>query len=101
MMTVAHLEVVARTTPELLERVCRVLRHRGATLEHLLLTTTADAPCTTDAGSDTASAGCADPAERTRINLRARIHGDPDLMVRQLDRLPDVDLVRRQDGASS
>lgn len=75
-MVIAHLEVVARSTPELLERICRVLRHRGATLEHLVFST-AD--------------------ERVRIELSARLRGDPDLMVRQLDRLPDVETVCRFD----
>lgn len=84
-MTVAHLEVVARSTPELLERVCRVLRHRGATLEHLVLTTT-----TTIASTE--------GAPRTRIDLRARLRNpDADLIVRQLARLPDVHLARRRD----
>ncbi|XAS76753.1 ACT domain-containing protein [Dermatophilaceae bacterium Sec6.4] len=73
-MAIAHLEVVARSTPELLERICRVLRHRGATLEHLVFST-AD--------------------ERVRIELSARLRGDPDLMVRQLERLPDVETVCR------
>ncbi|MDQ2850151.1 MAG: ACT domain-containing protein [Allobranchiibius sp.] len=73
-MAIAHLEVVARSTPELLERICRVLRHRGATLEHLVFST-AD--------------------ERVRIALSARLRGDPDLMVRQLERLPDVETVCR------
>ncbi len=73
-MAIAHLEVVARSTPELLERICRVLRHRGATLEHLLFSTA---------------------GERVRIELSARLRGDPDLMVRQLDRLPDVETVCR------
>lgn len=73
-MAIAHLEVVARSTPELLERICRVLRHRGASLEHLVFST-AD--------------------ERVRIELSARLRGDPDLMVRQLERLPDVETVCR------
>jgi len=100
MMTVARLEIVARTTPELLERVCRVLRHRGATLEHLVLTTTSDAPSNA-AGSDAAPAGGASVVERTRIDLRVRLRGDADLIVRQLARLPDVHLVRSRDAARS
>ncbi len=98
-MTVVHLEVVARATPELLERVCRVLRHRGATLEHLILdATTDDAPghAYVD-GAPVAATGSITRVDMTRIEVRARLRGDPDLIVRQLVRLPDVHLVRRRD----
>jgi acetolactate synthase regulatory subunit len=82
-MTATCFEVVARTTPELLERVCRVLRHRGATVEHLVA-----------APTDPVAPG--DP-ELTRLELRARCTGDVDLLVRQLRRLPDVQLIRVRD----
>ena len=65
----ARLEVIARTTPELIERVCRLLRHRGASVGHLVVT--ADGHLTT-------------------LVLTARVSGNVDLLVRHLDRLPDV-----------
>jgi len=72
-----HLEVVARPAPELLERICRVLRHRGATVNHLV-----------------ARLDNADGAEVTRLDIRARVAGDVDILVRQLARLPDVHIAR-------
>ncbi len=60
---------LAGGTPELIERVCRLLRHRGASVEHLVVT--ADGHLTT-------------------LVLAARVSGNVDLLIRQLDRLPDV-----------
>lgn len=98
-MTVVHLEVLARATPELLERVCRVLRHRGATLEHLVLdTTTDDAPHDANVnGAPVAATGSNTRIPMTRIEVQARLRGEPDLIVRQLTRLPDVHLARHRD----
>ena len=56
-MTVAHLEIVARWAPELLERICRVLRHRGATLEHLTFTIIGDARGFANAAGPDAAGG--------------------------------------------
>lgn len=99
-MTVTHLEIVARWAPELLERICRVLRHRGATLEHLTFTIIYDGRGFANAaGPDAAGGGNPVAAQKVHLNLRARLRGDPDLLVRQLDRLPDIDLVSRRDAA--
>ena len=73
----ARLEVVARTTPEVIERVCRLLRHRGASVEHLVVTTHGDG--------------------LTTLGLTVRIDGDQDLLLRQLDRLTDVRSTHRVD----
>lgn len=95
-MTVVQLEVIARTTPELIERIARVLRHRGATLEHLVLTTeTAPVAAGGDRPPETDQR---EPGPRTRIELRARVNGDRDLLRRQLERLPDVHGVRELAG---
>jgi|APMI01.1.fsa_nt_gi acetolactate synthase regulatory subunit len=77
-MTGARLVVLARTTPELVERVCRLLRHRGATVEHLVVATGRPSH---------------DAVEQTRLELLVRATGSVDLLVRQLQRLPDVQLV--------
>ncbi len=100
MIRVARLEIVARTTPEVLERVCRVLRHRGATLERLVLTTTGEAPSSANRahGGDVHGDG-ASPLNQTRIDVEVHLRGDPELIVRQLARLPDVHLVRDRDAA--
>ncbi len=98
-MTVTHLEVVARSTPELLERICRVLRHRGATVEHLVFTAAYDPRGVADAaGADAAAVRYTAAVERVHLNVTARLRGDADLLVRQLNRLPDVDLVRRREA---
>lgn len=62
--------VVARTTPELIERVCRTLRHRGATVEHLLVTPGCD--------------------HVTTLDITAHLDGDPSLLLRHVKRLTDV-----------
>lgn len=69
-MTGAHLEITARPAPELLERLARVLRHRGGTVERLSF--------------DTDAAGAA--------VLRADLRCTTSLavLVHQLRRLPDV-----------
>lgn len=69
-----HLEVTARAAPELIERVCRVLRHRGAAIDRLLV--------------------CADSPGYTRLDINARTLGDNDRLARQVRRLPDVRLVK-------
>jgi acetolactate synthase regulatory subunit len=73
----AHLEITARPAPELLERLARVLRHRGATVERLSFDTS---PADTSA-ADTAIAV-----------LRADLRCPTPLavLVNQLRRLPDV-----------
>lgn len=77
-MTSTRLVIVARTTPELIERVCRLVRHRGATVEHLVAATRRPSQ---------------DAVEQTRLELHVRVTGGVDLLVRQLQRLPDVQLV--------
>lgn len=79
--TLARLEVVARTTPELIERVCRLLRHRGASVEHLVVTAHGDG--------------------LTTLGLTARVGGDVSLLLRQLDRLTDVRSTRRVDARAA
>lgn len=74
----ARLEVVARTTPELIERVCRLLRHRGAAVEHLVVTARGDG--------------------LTTLGLTALVSGDVDLLLRQLGRLTDVRSTRCVDA---
>lgn len=74
----ARLEIVARTTPELIERVCRLLRHRGAAVEHLVVTAHGNG--------------------LTTLVPTARISGDVGLLLRQLDRLTDVRSTRRVDA---
>lgn len=76
-MTVARLELVARPAPELVERVCRVLRHRGATMQRLL-----------------AETGEADGRPCLRIDVTVHVTGDVDLLARQVGRLTDVGQVR-------
>lgn len=96
-MTATQIEIVARSTPELLERICRVLRHRGATVEHLVFTAAYDPRGFSDAaGADTAGVRDSAPVERVYLNVTARLRGEADLMVHQLNRLPDVDLVRHR-----
>lgn len=73
MTTGARLEITARTTPELLERVGRVLRHRGATVDRLAFV-----------------AG----ATESRVTAEIRCAGPVALLTRQLERLPDVRSVR-------
>lgn len=73
MLTVApgaRLEIVARSAPELIERVCRVIRHRGGRIDRLV----ADAT----------------PGGTTTVEVTVSGTGDPGLLVRQLERLPDV-----------
>jgi len=72
MTTGAHLEITARPAPELLERVARVLRHRGATVERLDYET----------------------GTMTVVRAQIRCISPVDLVVRQLERLPDVHSVR-------
>lgn len=79
--TLARLEVVARTTPELIERVCRLLRHRAATVERLVVTVHVDG--------------------LTTIGLTARVSGDVSLLLRQLDRLTDVRSTRCVDARAA
>lgn len=79
--TLARLEVVARTTPELIERVCRLLRHRGASVEHLLVTAHGDG--------------------LTTLDLTARVGGDVSLLLRQLDRLTDIRSTRSVDARAA
>jgi acetolactate synthase regulatory subunit len=76
--SLVHLEITARRAPELLERICRVLRHRGATVDRLLV--------------------CTDPAGYTSLDLTSRTRGDTALLVRQIGRLPDVHLVMVREG---
>ena len=77
----ARLEVVARTTPELIERVCRLLRHRGASVEHLVVTAHGNG--------------------LTTLGLTARVNGDVDLLLRQLGRLTDVRSTRCVDARAA
>lgn len=80
-LALARLEVVARTTPELIERVCRLLRHRGATVEQLVVTAHGDG--------------------LTTLGLTSRVAGDVGLLLRQLDRLADVRSTRRVDARAA
>ncbi len=77
----AHLKVIARAAPELIERVCRVLRHRGAVIDYLVV--------------------CSDGPIRTRMDIGAVMVGDIDLLLRQIGRLPDVHLVECHDHRPS
>lgn len=69
----AHLEVDARNAPELLERLGRVLRHRGATVDRLSL----------EVG-----------ATQTLLTADVRCATTVEQLVHQLERLPDVHAVR-------
>lgn len=65
-----RLEIIARTTPELIERVCRVIRHRGARIERLVAQAQADGT--------------------TALSITLSETRDADLLARQAARLPDV-----------
>lgn len=73
-----HLRIEADSAPELIERVCRLLRHRGATIAEL----------TVHAGHPT-----------TLLDARLQLAGDVETLVRQVRRLPDVRAVEA-DGSS-
>lgn len=65
-----RLHVDADPAPELIERVCRLLRHRGAAVAELTVRAT-------------------DPGT-TRLEARVELGGDVETLLRQLRRLPDV-----------
>lgn len=68
-----HLRIDADPAPELIERICRLLRHRGAAVVELTVRP-------------------ADPAT-TRLDVEAELGDDVETLVRQLRRLPDVQSV--------
>lgn len=74
--TAVRFEIVARTSPELVERLCRVVRHRGASLVRLVAQTG-------DEGTST-------------VELTVRVGGDGSLLERQIARVADVRSITRQ-----